>query len=292
MTYTTQTAIGSVDMLFCINPIPTATCVAPPGLDVSQAVLSAQTGETGYSVTTQTSNHLVLSRTAAIVGNTPSTYTFENVTNPTSMPTSFAIRLADYASSNATGPVLDLGSVVSQVTSGILLQTQVPPMLIFCVGQQVSDDCASADGSYTNMGTLSSDKTLIAHSQMAVGTNASGGYAITINGTSMEAGSNVITPLATPTVSAPGNSQFGVNLRANTSPVVGGDPDGASSNATPMNNYNTPNLFMFKDGDIVATASNVSLVRRFTVSYMVNVPPDLRAGVYTTTLTYICTGRF
>jgi hypothetical protein len=46
-TYTTT--VGSIDILFCEDPIPTDPCVAPPGLDVSHAVLSNQSGETGFS---------------------------------------------------------------------------------------------------------------------------------------------------------------------------------------------------------------------------------------------------
>jgi hypothetical protein len=108
----------------------------------------------------------------------------------------------------------------------------------------------------------------------------------------MEAGTHVISPLATSTVSAPGNSQFGINLVANNSPGIGSDPDGNSTNAIVAPGYDVHNQFEFNDGDAVAIAPNVSLIRRFTVSYIVNVPPDLRAGVYTTTITYICSGRF
>lgn len=292
-TYTTQTTIGSVDMLYCMDPIPYDPCVAPAGLDVSHAVLSSQSGETGYSISTQTSNHIVLSRTPQAVGNTPSVYTFTGVVNPTDTSHSFSIRLSDYASQDASGTLVDLGSIVSEVTVGVTLQTQVPPMLIFCVAQQVSADCTSSnDNYYTNMGTLSPTDTLTATSQMAAGTNASGGYVITANGTTMEAGTHVIDSLTSPTISAAGNSQFGMNLVTNTEPNVGSDPDGNSTNAVVFPNYNTHNQFMFKDGDIVAGAPNVSLIRRFTVSYIVNTPPDLRAGVYTTTITYICSGRF
>jgi hypothetical protein len=108
----------------------------------------------------------------------------------------------------------------------------------------------------------------------------------------MAAGSEEITALTHPTLSAPGNSQFGINLIANTEPKIGDDPDGAFANANPTTNYAQSNKYMFHNGDVVAMAPNVSLVRRFTVSYIVNVPSNLKAGVYTTTLTYVCTGKF
>jgi hypothetical protein len=291
-TYTTQTTIGSVDMLFCMDPIPTDPCDPPAGLDASHATLTGQSGETGYSISTQASNHLVLSRTPQAVGNTPSVYDFNGIVNPTDTSHSFSIRLSDYASNDASGTLVDLGSVISEITEGIVLETQVPPMLIFCVGQQVSQDCTSSSGYYSDLGTLDPGNTLKASSQMAAGTNASGGYVITANGTTMEAGTHVINALASPTVSAAGNSQFGINLVANNNPNVGSDPDGNSTNAVVSPGYDVANQFMFHDGDEVAGAPNVSLIRRFTVSYIVNVPPNLRAGVYTTTITYICSGRF
>lgn len=293
LTYTTQTTVGSIDMLFCNDPIPTDPCDAPMGLNAAGAVLADQTGETGYHIATQTANHLVLSRTPGAVGNTPSSYTFTNMVNPTDPSQSFSIRLSDYASTDATGAIIDLGSIVSQVAGGISLETQVPPILVFCVAQQVSQNCNdTSGGNYSDLGTLSATHTLTATSQMAAGTNASGGFVITVNGPPMEAGTSVIDPPATPKFSAPGNSQFGINLTANSTPAIGHDPDGAFANAVVAPNYATPNEFMYHDGDTVASAPNVALVRRFTVSYIVNVPPDLRAGVYTTTLTYICTGRF
>lgn len=291
-TYNTQATVGSVDMLFCYDPIPTDPCVAPAGLDVSQAALADQTGETGFSLTQRSANHLVISRTPSAVGNTPSVYTFDNIVNPT-VHKAFSIRLSDYASTDASGALIDLGSVITNVNESLTISTQVPPMLMFCVAHMVSEDCSSqTGGNFTDMGDLSPSQTLTATSQMAAGTNASSGYVITVNGTTMQAGTSVISALAAPTVSAPGNSQFGLNLRANTTPAIGGDPDGSFTNAMPTANYDNPDEFMFHDGDVVASAPNVSLIRRFTVSYIVNVRPDLRAGVYTTTLTYICSGRF
>lgn len=293
LTYTTETTVGSLDMLFCIDPIPSEPCVMPPGLNLSGAVLAEQTGETGYSMHLVAPNHIVLSRTPAVVGQTPSTYKFTGIVNPTFMEHSFAIRLADYASTDATGPIIDLGSVTTQVTNSIIIETQVPPVLVFCVAAQVSPDCSTTNGVfYTDMGTLGPLDTLAASSQMAVGTNATAGYSIMVYGTSMQAGTSVITPLTTPSPSTLGVKQFGINLVANTDPVVGKNPDGDSGNAVATPDYAIPNRFKFVDGDKIASAPNVSLVRRFTVSYIVNSPPDLRPGVYTTTLTYVCTGHF
>lgn len=293
--YMTPASVGSVDMLFCIDPIPYMPCVTPPGLDVSNATLTSQTGETGFSILSKDDHHIVLSRLPSVItpGGVTSSYKFENIVNPTNVGQSFSIRLRSHASTDATGAQIDFGSVKSEVTQGIVLETQVPPMLIFCVAEQVNEDCSTTNGTYyADMGTLDPESTLVAHSQMAVGTNATAGFVITANGTSMSAGTNVIDTPAVPTESTPGTNQFAINLVANTAPAVGSDPDGSFTNAVPAADYAQADKYKFISGDVVAYSPNVSLVRRFTVSYIVNASPNLKAGVYSTTITYIASGRF
>lgn len=292
--YMSPVAVGSLDMRFCIDPIPYMPCVTPPGLDVSNAVLSSQTGETGFSIGSKTSNHIILSRLPSMISaGGPSSYKLSNIKNPTDVNQSYSIRLASFSSTDATGPQIDFGSVKTQVTEGINLETQVPPMLIFCVAEQVDDNCSGTNGTYyTDMGTLQADSTLVAKSQMAVGTNATGGFAITAIGNPLSAGTHTIDSPTIPTVSKPGTNQFGINLVANTDPAIGKDPEGDWANAVPTTDYGEANKYMYVPGDVVATSSAVSLMKKFTVSYIVNSSPDLRAGVYTTTITYVASGRF
>lgn len=292
--YMTPLPVGSLDMLFCIDPIPYMPCVTPPGLDVSNAVLTTQLGQTGFSIQSKSTNHIVLTRLPSMITPaTPSSYVFDNMVNPTDTSQAFSIRLRSHASTNATGPQIDFGSVRGQVTPGIHLETQVPPMLIFCVAEEVEDNCSDTNrNNYSDMGQLSPTSTLLAQSQMAVGTNATGGFAITANGAPMSAGTNVIDSLATPTPSKQGSNQFGINLVANNTPAVGSDPQGTWANALPSPDYSMPNQYKYVSGDVVAFSPNVSLMKKFTVSYIVNSSPALRAGVYTTTVTYIASGRF
>jgi len=286
-------AVGSVDMLFCVDPIPYHACVTPPNLNVSNALLAAQSGETDFAILSKDANHIVLTRPPGMISSTGSSYKFDNIVNPTDTSQSFSIRLKSHASTNATGPQIDFGSVKGQVIDGAIIQTQVPPMLIFCLAQEVSENCTSTnDIYYKDMGELNSQSTLSAQSQMAIGTNASGGFAITANGTSMSAATNSIDSPSTPTESTPGKNQFGINLVENSDPAVGQNPEGQWTNAIPSPNYGIPNLYMYVPGDIVAYSPNVSLMKKFTVSYILNASPSLRAGVYTTTMTFIASGRF
>lgn len=291
--YMSPVVVGSVDLLFCVDPIPYHDCVTPPGLNAANAVLSSQTGETGYSILSKSTNHIVLTRAPAMATSSGSSYTFDSIVNPTDISQSFSIRMRSHVTTDATGQQTDFGSVKGQVANGIQIATQVPPMLIFCVAEEVSENCTlTNENNYKDMGELSPQSTLLAQSQMAVGTNASGGFAITANGTPMSAGMNVIDSPITPTVSMQGTNQFGLNLVANNSPVVGNDPEGEWANAIPSPDYSMPNRYKYISGDVVAYSPNVSLMKKFTVSYIVNSSKDLKAGVYSTTITYIASGRF
>lgn len=291
--YMSQQSVGSVDMLFCNDPIPYHPCVKPTGLDVSAAVLAEQLGEVGFSITSRSDNHLVLSRTPNMITTGKSSYKLTGIRNPTDTSQAFSIRLRSHAATDTTGPQIDFGSVRGQVTRAIVIETQVPPMLIFCMAEEVEYNCVKTNKKYyKDMGELSPSSTLLARSQMAVGTNASGGFAITANGSPPAAGSNVIKGSATPTESQPGTNQFGINLVANTSPNIGEDPEGEWANAVASNDYSQPNKYKYVSGDTVAYSPNVSLMKKFTVSYILNSSPNLQAGVYTTTITYIASGRF
>lgn len=291
--YMSPDPIGSIDMLFCIDPIPHHPCVTPTGFNAANAVLSNQSGETGFSILSKSTNNVVLTRTPAAITDASSSYTLDNIVNPTDTSKAFSVRLRTHSSINASGPQVDFGSVRGQINNPIIIETQVPPMLIFCVAGEVAENCTSTnDNYYTDMGQLSSQSTLTAQSQMAVGTNASAGFAITANAAPMSAGTNIINSLANPTESRPGTNQFGINLVANNSPTVGNDPEGPWTNATPTTTYGQPNRYKFVSGDVVASSPNVSLMRKFTVSYIVNSSDDLKAGVYSTTVTYIASGLF
>lgn len=291
--YMSEQPVGSIDLVFCTTPIPYLPCHPPSGMDVGGAVLSDQTGETGFAITTQTSNHIVLSRPpSTIAPGEMSTYVFTGVKNPTNVD-AFAIRIQVYDQPGATGEKGDFGGVRGSVTEEIVIQTQVPPMLIFCLAQQVQLECTGSNGVYhTELGELRPDETLMAQSEMAVGTNATAGFAITVEGIPLAAGTSVIDAMAEPGPSQPGTNQFGINLVENTEPMVGADPTGPWTNAMPTDDYGVPDMFKFRSGDVVASSPSVSLMRKFTASYIINSREDLRPGIYATTITFIASGRF
>lgn len=282
-------SIGSVVFEYCTSPLLALACVAPSGIDATNASLTQQTGETGYFVLAAQTNKVTLTRAPAAVPN-PSQYTFDSIVNPT-VPGTFFVRITTYQTLDGTGPYTDFGAVVNAITDGLSVSSEVPPYLKFCVGLAISADCSTTGDNVLDFGEMNKNTTSSGTSQMTAATNAESGLAIAVHGKTLTSGNHVIPALTTPTVSAPGNAQFGINIRANTNPIVGQDPSGPGL-ANPTPKYGTPNLFAFGDGDTVATSQAITDSRTFTVSYMANISPNLTPGVYTATLTYICTATF
>ena len=110
-------------------------------------------------------------------------------------------------------------------------------------------------------------------------------------GLTLISGINSIPALQNQDISRTGVSQFGLNLRANTTPPVGTDVQGAGSAAVTAA-YSTPNYYKFTSGDVLVSTNNVDNYRLFTVSYIVNVAKGQPAGIYVSTLQYIALASF
>jgi hypothetical protein len=289
----TPDTLGSVLIQFCSNdPIVGDVCTAPAGFDDSAATIDSQSGQTGFSIdSSSTSNNLVLTRTAApdTVGTV--NIVFANVTNPSS-PGSYYARIQTYETTDASGNSSDYGGIAFAITSALSITATVPPYLLFCTGISIPDDnCTNAAGDFIDFGELSPSSAGRGTSQMLAATNAESGYDISVYGTTLQSGINTINGITTPDVSRPGTAQFGMNLRANSSPAGGLDPGGAGT-GSPAPNYNQPNFYTFNSGDIVASNPGPDQDRLYTDSYIVNVPVTQAPGVYDSTLTYICVATF
>jgi len=97
-------------------------------------------------------------------------------------------------------------------------------------------------------------------------------------------------------ISRPGTEQFGVNLRANTSPAVGADPvqvpDSTFSFGAAATGYSTINSFKFVSGDTVASSSKSSGETDYTLSVIENINTNTAAGQYAGNLNVIAVSTF
>ena len=295
LTFETSTAgdIGSVTAEFCSNTaLENDPCTPPTGFDISAATLFEQAGPGDFTISpATTANQLVMTRTASAVPVGQIRFWLQNVTNPDTAG-SYFVRLKTFASEDASGPYSDYGGIAFAITNQLSVSAEVPPYLLFCTAITIPGlNCANASGDFLDFGELSYRRTSSGSSQFLVGTNAENGYNITVNGTTMTSGTNVINNLAAGDVSRPGTAQFGFNLRANNSPPTGSDPTGPGL-STPLPPYAQTDVFRFAPGDMLVDNPAPDDLREYTSAYIVNVPSTQAAGVYVSTLTYIALADF
>lgn len=308
-TIPTQADVGSIKFLYCT--LAAGTCTTPTGLATTSATLDSQTGATGFSMVNTTDGAPYLTRTAAQIDtNTAVTYLLGSVTNPTTANQTFFVRISTYASTDATGSPIDAGTVTAATATQIVLDGTMPESLVFCAGATIGKtdnvpDCATATAGTISFNQLFTPiDTATATSQMAASTNAGSGYNITVNGPTLTSGANTVTAMNAADTSKKGVSQFGMNLKLNTTdssnPAVGAEIDltsnGTNLKGQALTGYNTADTFKFTTGDSVADSAYSGAggtdAQIYTVSYIVNVPGSQPAGTYTTTLTYICTPTY
>jgi hypothetical protein len=288
-TTSTTASIGSVGFQFCTTA--TGACVTPVGLVTTGAALTAQ-NPAGFSIVNATNGAPYITRAAAAINSgTAMSFTLGTITNPTTTNQTYNVRITTYTGADgATGPV-DTGNVAMSTAQPVQLTGVTPEILVFCVGTSITSNCTTATGSTIDFGDFSPVATRSGTSVMQAQTNAANGYVITVNGTTLASGVNTIPALAAQGASTVGTSQFGLNLRANATPAVGTDPTGIGT-GTYTANYGTANQYRFNSGDSVASAGLPTDANTFTSSYIVNIGGSQAAGVYTATMTYICTASF
>ncbi len=284
--------IGSMEFEYCSNdPLPGEPCTAPVGFDATAAVLSAEFGETGFVVhPNSTANRLVISRVPATPTPGASAYTFDGIVNASTVGSQY-IRVGTFGTDDGTGPRIDEGGIAYALVPGFSVSAYVPPWLLFCTGATIPTDCTSAVGSGVSLGTFSETATATGTSQMQIATNGEFGYIISVLGTTMTSGNNVIPGMSARGNLSIGSSEFGINLRGNSSPSVGLNPSGPGT-ANPTADYNVSNQFKFLPGDTLASASTTNDIRTYTVSYVVNIDDDQKPGFYSTTLSYVALASF
>lgn len=284
-------SVGSIEFEYCENdPFVGAPCSVPPGLSLAGVSLSAQSGETGFSIYSSTANRVILTRPSILAIPSAVSYTFDNAVNPVENNKVVYVRISTFSSIDATGPRTDSGAVAFSTASGIAVDGFVPPYLTLCVGVTVDLNCQNSSGSQLDFGEFSSKQTKALTSQFSAATNDPGGYSMFVAGPTMTSGSNIIPALAVLSPSQTGKSQFGMNLRANLSPPIGADSNGVGT-AVPTAGFASSNFYSFNN-QIVASSPISTEFNRFTASYIVNISPSQSPGIYSTTLTYIATAAF
>jgi len=151
--------------------------------------------------------------------------------------------------------------------------------------------------SSTNLGTLSTSSVATATGTFSVRDYLSQGYIVETASPPPSNGTHNLSPLSAASLSSPGTEQFGMNLVANTSPVLGANPVqfpssvfsfGTVTAGAPGPNgssvavgYDTANYFKYNSGDVIAASNQSSGQTNYTISYITNISSTTPGGAYT-----------
>ena len=135
------------------------------------------------------------------------------------------------------------------------------------------------------LGALSASGVQTDTATMTAATNATGGYSITVFGSTLTSGSDTIEEIgADAEVSATGTEQFGMKISKSGNEGVA---------VAPYNHDTNYAYFGVSSADECAnSASGPSETTTFTMEYMANITTTTEAGSYSAIHTYICTGTF
>lgn len=180
---------------------------------------------------------------------------------------------------------LHVGNTSAYTTKICATATGVSQSLTFSIsdnsigfGTLVASGARYATGDTNGSSSDSAD----AHT-ISVATNASSGYAMTLNGTTLTSGANTVSAIGgTAVASSVGTEQFGTRLIVNS---------GTGSATSPYASANWA-LDTASFPDEVASGSGDGVTTEFGVRYIGNISASTENGSYSSTLTYTVTATF
>ena len=142
------------------------------------------------------------------------------------------------------------------------------------------------DTSTVNLGTLDPAVAKTGTAVFHVRTYVDSGYSVQTMSQPPSTSTDSLTPMTSQAASSPGTEQFGINLKANTSPASFGadpspQPDGTFASGQAATGYDTANQYKYSVGDTIASSgSNGWGATIYTISYIANISPITEAGDY------------
>jgi hypothetical protein len=137
-----------------------------------------------------------------------------------------------------------------------------------------------------NLGALSTTSTTTTTATFSVETYLAHGYQVVNAAPPPTNGSYVMHAPSVPTASTIGGEEFGINLVANTFPTNFGsnlvdEPDNTFAYGEVTSNYDTPNYYMYAQGDTIADSVSSTSFTIYTISYIFNINHVTPGGTYT-----------
>ncbi len=194
---------------------------------------------------------------------------------------------AGYCSRQSAGELTvgNTGSANYQAQAGF--NTDRAPFLeVLSTGPQI--DLGDLDPSTVASGSMTfSVKTYLAY-----------GYDVVLTGEGLKhkGTGQALANMNSTDISRPGTEQFGVNLRQNTSPMVGGEithsPNSTFGFGAAATGYDTANNFRFNSGEVIAGSPKRSGTTNYTLSTIANITTTSKSGLYGGRLTLIVVPTF
>ena len=307
--FTAAGAATAVVVDFCENsPLLSAACDAPAGLDVNGATAA------GFTPAALEDNTLALS--AGTIATGANTITIEGINNPTGDGTIYA-RVVTYNGSPAgyvsgtPGAHVDDGSVALFITNTIGVSGAVLESMTFCVsGTTIADGCASTTSPTLQLGeeeagvvALSADDISTGHIFTQLSTNSAGGAVVNLKSSAagcgglLRAGDAEACDIAPALVGGilEGQARFGLLATA----VAGG-----SGTLQAITGYNASTYVLNYDedeltgvtstfGDPVLNTNGLPAVNKnMDLTFGASISANTPAGLYSTDLSLIATGKF
>lgn len=148
-----------------------------------------------------------------------------------------------------------------------------------------------------DLGTLTATTTKTATSSFSVKSYLAHGYVVSNASDAPTNGSYIMQTLSVPAPSQVGTEQFGMNLVANTDPIIFGanpshTPDATFSFGQVGLDYSNNDLYKYQKGDVVAMSSQSSSYTNYTISYIFNVSNVTPGGSYLFRHVLVATSTF
>ncbi len=262
---------GATDIAFNDNATP-----------ANGATLTANANDPTYSGATVVNQTYVESNNftnsvAAILSSQAGKWDFSLIDNGASSDTSYCFRVV-----KSDGSLLDDYSNIPEITTAA---GGGAPTLSFSISDNsIGFGTISFSGASYATGDLNGSSSEVEAHTITASTNASSGYILTVNGTTLTSGANTITAIGSSnTISSPGTEQFGLRINATGGNGVVTAPYAASGFAFDTSSF-PDEVASDPDGDDVATT--------YSVRYLGNVGATTEAGIYNATLTYVITAGF
>lgn len=148
-----------------------------------------------------------------------------------------------------------------------------------------------------DIGTLTTASATTTTSTFYVRAYLASGYSVITVSDPPKNGAYTMAALSSQTASSPGSEQFGINLKANTNPVIfGADPsqfpDSSFGFGFAAPGYDTANNYKYVKNDVIAKSNSSSGRTDYTISYIFNISSITPGGTYTFTQDLVAVATF